>query len=262
MSDKTPTPDQPESTEPTPADTAAEPTPVNLSKEHTAESTEPTPEPTPEHTAESTETLPPTHTDVRAPKEKKSRRGLLVPIVAVVLVLALVGGGLVAFFALRSDAHKIVTPTSAGGMKRDSKTETQLKTALADAENQFKAQDKLISTTSSAIYAQNDTKRGPKGGVVFLGGKLKKSDDKAATKFLATVRKQATANGFKVTSVDPGDGAKALCAAQAQGTQKIAICAWATGDTRGEVLPTVSGWETPTLSKVMKSLRADVEVAD
>ena len=79
---------------------------------------------------------------------------------------------------------------------------------------------------------------------------------------MSTVRKQATANGFKVTNVSAGAGAKALCAAQAQGSQKIAICAWATKDTRGELLPTVSGWETPTLSKVMRSLREDVEVAE
>ena len=204
--------------------------------------------------------LPPTAEDSSHPEKKK--RKLLVPIVAGVLVLVLVlGAGITAFMLLGNDSHDIVTPATAGGMKRDTKTETTLKTQLSVAEKQFKAQDKLITTTKSAIYAQSDTKRGPEGGLVFLGGTISEPDEKAATAFLETVRKQATSNGFKVTDVDAGDGAKALCAYQAQAQTKIAICAWATKDTRGEVLPTVSGWETPTLAKVMRSLREDVEVS-
>ena len=195
-------------------------------------------------------------------RPERKKRKLLVPVIAAVLVLALlIGGGITAVLLLGNDSHQIVTPATAGGMKRDTKTETTLKTQLSDAEKQFKAQDKLITTTKSAIYTQSDTKRGPEGGLVFLGGKISKPDEKAATAFLQTVRKQATSNGFKVSDVDAGDGAKALCAYQAQASTKIAICAWATKDTRGEVLPTVSGWETPTLAKVMRSLREDVEVS-
>ena len=62
--------------------------------------------------------------------------------------------------------------------------------------------------------------------------------------------------------MSPGDnGGKAVCASQAAG-QKIAICAWATKDSGGELIPTVPGWDSAKLAAVMRSLRADVETTD
>ncbi len=56
-----------------------------------------------------------------------------------------------------------------------------------------------------------------------------------------------------------GDGdAKAVCASQSSG-QKIAICAWATKDSGGELIPTVPGWDSAKLAAIMRDLRKDVE---
>jgi hypothetical protein len=102
---------------------------------------------------------------------------------------------------------------------------------------------------------------GPEGALVFLGAKVKLSDKNAST-FVDTLKKQATSNGFKVAAVSPGDnGGKAVCAAQDAG-QKIAICAWATKDSGGELIPTVPGWDSAKLAAIMRSLRADVETID
>ncbi len=159
------------------------------------------------------------------------------------------------------DKHSIAIPSTAGGMKRDTKSETALKQQLDAAETQFKTQFKDVAYVKSGVYTQANKDKGPEGALVFLGAKVKLSDKNAST-FVDTLKKQATSNGFKVAAVSPGDnGGKAVCAAQDAG-QKIAICAWATKDSGGELIPTVPGWDAAKLAAVMRSLRADVETTD
>lgn len=214
-------------------------------------------------------TPPPPHVTDVTPGEHHdgepapAKRNKAVVIVAAAIVLVLVAGAVVAgIFAFGGPQdHKIVTPATAGEMKRDSATEKQLGEQLGAAEEQFKLQDKGLGSVTSAVYNQSDDKRGPEGALVFLGGTTKASSDESAAKFIETVRKQATENGFKVTTVDAGDDdTKAVCAAQEQSGQKIAICAWATHDTRGELIPTVPGWDSKQLAAVLRDLRPDVEV--
>jgi len=177
----------------------------------------------------------------------------------VVLVLALVAGGVIAALTVfKKDEHSIAISKTAGGMKRDTTKEGLLKQQLDAAEQQFKTQFKNVSYVKSGVYNQADSKRGPEGALVFLGAKVKSSDKNAST-FVDTLRKQAGTNGFKVTSVSAGgDDAKAVCAAQDSG-QKIAICAWATKDSGGELIPTVPGWDSAKLAAIMRDLRKDVE---
>ena len=68
-----------------------------------------------------------------------------------------------------------------------------------------------------------------------------------------------TAPANKVSKVAPGDGGgNAVCAYQSTG-QKVAVCAWATKDTMGELVPTTPGYDAKQIAKIMIALRADVE---
>jgi hypothetical protein len=194
------------------------------------------------------------------PPRKKSRAPWIIA-VAVLLVLALIGGGLFAFFKLTGeDTHSIAITSTAGGMKRDTDKEKELKQQLDAAEEQFKTQAKNVSYVKSGVYNQADADKGPEGALVFLGAKLKKTQ--SPTAFVDSFGKQAGSNGFKIDKISAGEGGgKAVCASQATG-QKVAICAWATKDSMGELIPTVPGWDADKLAKVLLELRKDVEKTD
>jgi hypothetical protein len=190
---------------------------------------------------------------------KKSRTGLIVAIIAALVVLALVAVLLVVFvFAKGDDKHSITIPATAGGMERDKDKETELQQQLDAAETQFKTQFKNVTYVKSGVYDQDDSKRGPEGALVFLGAKVK-SAEKNPQNFVDNLTKQATTNGFKIDKISAGEGGgKAVCAYQSAG-QKVAICAWATKDSGGELVPTVPGWDSKSLAKVMLDVRSDVE---
>jgi hypothetical protein len=211
-----------------------------------------TPPPPPADTAVGTAPPPPP-----APP-KKSKTGLIVAIVAGLVVLALIAGGAVLLIASNGeDKHSITIPSTAGGMKRDKDKETELQQQLDAAESQFKTQAKNVSYVKSGVYDQDDSDRGPEGALVFLGAKLKKVQ--SPTKFVESFSKQATTNGFKIDKISAGDGGgKAVCAYQSTG-QKVAICAWATTDSMGELVPTVPGYDAKQLAKILLDMRPDVE---
>lgn len=184
---------------------------------------------------------------------------MIIGLVAGLVVLAIIAAVLVVVLVAKGgdDKHSIAVTSTAGGMKRDKTKETQLKAQLTAAEQQFKTQAKNVTYVKSGVYNQSDSKRGPVGALVFLGAKLTKVQ--SPTKFVTSFGKQATTNGFKIDKVASGKGGgKAVCAYQSTG-QKVAICAWATKDTMGELVPTVPGYSSKQLSKILLSLRADVE---
>lgn len=190
---------------------------------------------------------------------KKSHAKLIVAIVAALIVLGLIAGLAVVLVVARNGPvkHSISIPATAGGMKRDTAKESELKTQLVAVEQQFKAQAKNFSYVKSGVYHQDDTLRGPQGALVFLGARLSKAQ--SPTAFVTSFGKQASANGFKIDKISAGDGGgKAVCASQAS-AQKVAICAWATRDSMGELVPTVPGYDSKQLAKILLALRADVE---
>ena len=228
---------------------------------------QPTPPPADSGTGEGAAPPPPPHDThdggtTPPPPEQKKSRGLLIPLVAVAVVLVLAAAAAGVVLATRGgDTHSITTPSTAGDMKRDKGKEAELKPQLDAAEQQFKTQAKGISYVKSAVYDQNDADRGPEGSLVFLGAKLKTKQ--SPTAFVKSFGQQASANGFKVSNVAPGDGGgKAVCAAQEEGTQKVAICAWATADSMGELVPTVPGYDAKMLAKILVDLRPDVEKSE
>jgi hypothetical protein len=182
-----------------------------------------------------------------------------VGIVAGLVVLALVAVLLVVFvFAKGDDKHSITIPSTAGGMKRDKAKEAELQQQLDAAEKQFDSQFKNTTYVKSGAYNQDDSKRGPKGALVFLGAKVKASE-KNPKRFVDQFTKQATTNGFKIDKISAGDGGgRAVCAYQSSG-QKVAICGWATKDSGGELVPTVPGYDSKQLSKIMLDMRPDIE---
>ena len=188
--------------------------------------------------------------------------------IAILLVVVLVGGSLTALLTLRGgspsadDPHRLTTPTTAGELKRDTVQEKALGAQLQAAAQQFKQQAPSVSYVRSAVYKQGDTAKGPAGGLVFLGAKLGKKQD--PTRFISDFRTQATSNPqapFKVTTIDPGDGGGEAACASTEKPQKVAICAWATSDTIGELVPTVPGYGATQLAEIMRAVRADVEQA-
>ena len=194
------------------------------------------------------------------PPAKKSNARWVVG-VAVLLVIALIAGGIVLALTVfkGEDKHSIAIPSSAGGMKRDESKEADLKQQLDAAEQQFKTQAKSVSYVKSGVYNQADKAKGPEGALVFLGAKLKTPPNQSPTKFVDSFGKQAGSNGFKIDKISAGEaGGKAVCASQASG-QKVAICAWATKDSMGELIPTVPGWDAKKLAAIMLDLREDVE---
>ncbi len=242
MSDQTPPPDQP----------APTPTPAGVG-DGADEGVTPTPPPPSPAGTDYGSVPPPPH----APA-KKSRTGLIVGIIAGLVVLAIVAVlAIVLVVNKGEDTHSIAIPSTAGGMKRDTGKETELKQQLDAAEEQFKTQAKNVSYVKSGVFNQEDSKRGPAGALVFLGAKLKKVQ--SPTAFVTSFSKQATTNGFKIDKIAAGEGGgKAVCAYQATG-QKVAICAWATTDSMGELIPTVPGYDAKQLSKILIDLRSDVE---
>jgi hypothetical protein len=181
--------------------------------------------------------------------------------VAVLLVLALVAGGIVAALTIfKKDDHAIATPSSAGGMKRDTDQEKQLKAQLDAAEKQFN-EGKNIDYVRSAVYQQDDTDKGPKSAVLFLGAVLK-AEQNPTTWINDKFIKPAESNGLKIDKVSAGDaGGEAVCAYLETG-QKGAICAWATKDSIGEVVPVTPGYSRQQVAKLMLDVREDVETTE
>ncbi len=272
MSDKTPpsgeptpTPDEPSEGPGTPTGEEAAPPPPPA-EETTVDGSAPPPPPAEETTVDGSAPPPPAEETTAGayapppPPAKKSRTPWIIA-VAVVLVLALVGGAVAVIVSLTGeDTHSIAIPANAGGMKRDTTKENELKQQLDAAEQQFKTQAKNVTYVKSGVYNQADKDRGPEGALVFLGAKLNKEQSPQA--FVDAFGKQAGANGFKIDKVSAGEaGGQAVCASQDAG-QKIAICAWATKDSMGELIPTVPGWDSKQLAKVLLDVREDVEKTD
>ena len=154
------------------------------------------------------------------------------------------------------DPHAIVVAETAGGMQRNISRESELKQQLAAAEQQFKAQSASSAKVTSAVYSQDDSARGPVGDLVFLGAEV---DEQSAAAFAKGFAAQARANGFNVKRIDPGArGGIAVCAEQSK-NEKVAICAWGTHDSMGELVPTVPGYGAGDLAPLLLAVRENVE---
>ncbi len=233
MSDQTPPSGQP--TPQNPGDTAA-----------------PTPAPAPAPTSAPTDGPPPA---------RKSRKGLLVSLLAGFLVLALIGGAVAAFLVTRGpEKHTITVASTAGGMKRATAEEKQLQQQLEATEKQFETQFQVTSV-KSGLYDQDTTSRGPKGQLLFLGFDFKTPSENNPADLAKKLRVIAEGNKLDVTTVPAGDaGGKVICmGSPADAAQKVASCVWATRDTGGGLFPNVAGYDSKQMSKLLLDMRSDIE---
>lgn len=213
--------------------------------------------------------------------EPTTRRPPVVKIVAALLVLVLVGGaGAVAVVTLTGPTeHTIELTDTAGGMQRDTALEQELGADLQAAEERFVEQlstagedgERVLEYSRVGIYDQTDEEVGPVGGVALIGVKASGQQDPEA--YIAGVEANAEQNGFETERVPAGDEAVGACATQpspegepAEGEEAVAgglvICAWATNDTVGQLVPTAPGWTAEQLAPLMVDVRADVETTD
>lgn len=231
----------------------AEPTPTPAEGVDVGAGEDAPPPPPPADTAVGTAPPPP-------PAAPRSKAGLIIGLAAGLVVLAIIAVVAVVFVVNKGeDKHSIATPSTAGGMKRDKAQESTLKQQIGAIETQFKSQAE-ITDVKSALYNQDDTKRGPKGLLLFLGAQIKPSAKNPA-KFVKDFRKLAATNQLEVSSLAAGEGGgKALCAtSKGDASESQVICAWITHDSTGELLPSVPGYNAKTLGKIMIDLRSDVE---
>jgi hypothetical protein len=195
------------------------------------------------------------------PPARKSRKGLLVSLVAGFLVLALIGGAVAAFLLTRGpDKHTITVASTAGGMKRATAEEKQLQQQLDATEKQFETQFEVTSV-KSGLYEQDTTSRGPKGQLLFLGFDFKKPSENNPADLAKKLRVIAKGNKLDVTNVPAGDaGGKVICmGSPADAAQKIASCVWATRDTGGGLFPNVAGYDSEQMSRLLLDMRPDIE---
>lgn len=199
----------------------------------------------------------------RAPSEPRSRptrkRSLpLLPLtIAGVTALATLGvAAAVVDQHATTSTHTIRTPPMAGGLLRDPGEEHALSGRLTAAGDRFRAQfSGRLQDFRSVVYSQPDAGANrPAGPLVFLGATINTSG--SAGDFVTAFRHGA--QGYRVTEVDAGPGARGVCAETPTGVHRT-FCAWSTGDSIGELLPTVAGWDTPRLAALMRGIRADVE---
>lgn len=246
MSDQTPPPGQPT---PPPAGGAGDG--VNLGKD----APPPPPVDPPGPPAGGASPVSPT------PEGPKSRKGLLIGVVAALLVLALVGGAIAAIQLARApEEHSITVTSSAGGMKRDTTQEKALKSQLTATEEQFEQQFK-VDTVKAGLYEQEKESRGPKGQMLFVGFEFKKASEKNPARLVKQLRSIAKSNKLEVTDISTGDDdSKGVClGTPAEAAQQSTSCFWFTRDSGGGLFPNVPGYDVKQVSKLLRDVRADVE---
>ena len=194
------------------------------------------------------------------PRVRRARRRNLpllpLSLAGAVLLATLAVGAAVVDQHVTSSTHRIRTPAMAGGLLRDPQQERALAGPLGQAKQRFRTQfSDRLSNFGSVVYSQPDAGAGrPAGPLVFLGASIDTKGDPGD--FVTAFR--SGAQGYRVTEVDVGPGARGVCAETPTGVHRT-YCAWSTGDSIGELLPTVAGWDIPRLAALMRDIRADAE---
>jgi len=143
-----------------------------------------------------------------------------------------------------------------GGMERDPAKERELSKQLTRAKKELRSQTGNAARVNAAIYRHDDNRIGPTGAIVLLRAKLKHRQ--SPVDFVDSFSEQAVASGFEAEEVAAGEGGgRAVCASRSQG-RKVAVCAWATRHSMGELVPTMPGWEAKKLAALMRSVRSDI----
>ncbi len=147
-------------------------------------------------------------------------------------------------------------------MKRDKAKETELKQQLDAAEKQFKTQVKNVTYVKSAVYNQDDTDRGPKGPLLFLGAKFK-SRRRTRRKFVDKLQQAAKRQRLQDRQ-DLGRRRRRqgrLRLPQSTG-QKARSAPGRPRTPIGELVPDRPRLRRQQLAKIMLDVREDVETTE
>ncbi|MQY06221.1 hypothetical protein [Actinomadura macrotermitis] len=205
------------------------------------------------------------------PPPRRSSNGCLIAglVVGGIVVLSLIVVVVLVVIGLNAK-HEISTPSVAGGMTRDTYTETK-------STSQISSQRSIIMRTTlyrarniqSAVYGSGSEK------YLFVGGTgTGFDDDTLYSRFRSAVdlEVEGKINTLTLPISDAGGDGKAVCTTirnpvTSSSSYSSAICAWETGTSIGTVMPVPDGstlstsrtWDSTTVAAIMRRIRADVE---
>jgi hypothetical protein len=202
------------------------------------------------------------------PPRRSSSAGLIIGLLAggfVVLILIVV---VLVVVISASSSHTITTPSVAGGMSRDTSTEARISSQLNSQRSIIRrASGYKITNVQSAVYGSGSDK------YLFVGGNGDFDPDDLYTQFRSAVDQETSSNvtTYTIPLADAGGDGKAVCASvrnrQTSTTYSTAICAWATGDTFGTIMPvpdtgtlsTARSYSYSQVASTMRLMRDDIE---
>ena len=130
-------------------------------------------------------------------------------------------------------------------MKRDKAKETELKQQLDATAKQFQTQFKGTTGVKSALYNQDDTDRGPKGQLLFLGLQVQDAVGEEPDEVRRPAqqdRRVQRAQGHQGRDRRRRRQGR-LHRHRSDAPQKNASCLWVTQDTAGALFPNVAGYD-------------------
>lgn len=157
-------------------------------------------------------------------------------------------------------SHRITLPAQAAGMTRDRAQEPRFAAQVAAVRDgyQLRFMGRLGQFESGVYQHRLTAQHAPAGPLVFVGATVDTAGD--PRDFVAGLTRGARAEGYTATPVDLGPGAEGVCLTPANAAAGASpTCAWSTGDSTGQVVAMVPGWDVPSLGALTRALRSEVE---
>lgn len=206
-----------------------------------------------------------------APPRRKGGPGCLIGVLAGVfaLVLVLVGGGVVLYFA--STSHDLSTPRVAGGMTLDNSYDK----SADDLADTLRRAIRSSTVPTDADWADGVYRRGDLK-FLFIGFSGSYDRDNVISRLDHNLRNTLSTPTVSVTTRlweigDPGGDGTGLCGRVTARTRSTyaysSVCGWSTRTTFALIVPAgnytrgsePAEYKVPGLQRIMRAVRADVE---
>ncbi|WP_460843542.1 hypothetical protein [Nocardioides marmoraquaticus] len=181
-------------------------------------------------------------------------------VVAVVVVLALVGGaGFLAFTVLTDEPQRTISmPSTVAGMQRDTGSEQANAEGLQAGAAQLE-ELATVARSEGAVYTNTDASNGPAGTVTVIGAETREEIDPA--RLIDRLITQAEGNDLEASREPAGDDAEGACVSDPSGATPTQ-CFWATTRSFGQVAAFGDGWTVDQVAALTVRVRGDVETTD
>ncbi|GLZ07685.1 hypothetical protein Acsp03_51510 [Actinomadura sp. NBRC 104412] len=202
------------------------------------------------------------------PPRRSSSAGLVIGLIlgiGMIFVLLVV----VVVVVLAGNSHSIGTPPpTAGGYTRDYSTESRISSQINSQRSIIRrATDYAIDDVYSAVYESGSDK------YLFVGGNGDFDPSDLYREFRSAVNSEISSNvtAAVIPLADAGGDGEAVCASvlnrqSSLSTYSTALCAWATKDTFGTIMPVPEGslstsrsYSYGTVATAMRLMRKDLE---